>query len=92
MDPDGSIDVHTHGSSKETAMQDQTPPLLLKVEEAARLLGLGRSKVFQLLSTGELPRVHIGRSVRVRRTDLEQWVEERAAETRDEVITPWRAG
>lgn len=71
-------------------MQDQMPPLLLKAEEAARLLGLGRSKVFEMLATGELPRVRIGRSVRIRRTDLEEWVEQRAAGTAVEATTVQR--
>ena len=53
-------------------------PLLLRAEEAAKLLALGRSTVFQLLATGELPAVRVGRAVRVRRVDLERWIEERA--------------
>jgi len=53
-------------------------PLLLRAEEAAKLLSLGRSTVFQLLATGELPAVRVGRAVRVRRSDLERWIERRA--------------
>jgi len=54
-------------------------PLLLRAEEAARLLGLGRSKVFQMMATGELPGVvRIGRAVRVSREALEAWVREGA--------------
>ena len=52
-------------------------PLLLRADEAARLLGLGRSKVFEMLASGELPAVRIGRAVRIARADLERWVEER---------------
>ena len=71
-------------------MQDHTPPLLLKAEEAARLLSLGRSKVFEMLATGELRRVRIGRSVRIRRTDLERWIEERGAGPAAETARPQR--
>jgi excisionase family DNA binding protein len=46
-------------------------PLLLKAEDVAKLLGLGRSKVFAMLAVGELPVIRIGRSVRVPRSALE---------------------
>lgn len=49
-------------------------PLLLRAEEAARLLGLGRSTVFALLATGELPSVRVGRSVRVSRSAVERFI------------------
>lgn len=52
--------------------------ILLRVEEVAELLGLGRTKVFEMISAGELPTVRIGRCVRVPRADLERWVSSRA--------------
>ena len=51
-------------------------PLLLKAGDVAKLLGLGRSKVFGMLAVGELPVVRIGRSVRVPRAALEDWIAE----------------
>lgn len=57
----------------------QEPPLLLRAEEAARLLGLGRSTVFGLLATGDLPAIRVGRSVRVSRTAIEQFIAAREA-------------
>ena len=54
------------------------PRLLLRPTEVAELLSLGRSTVFQLVASGELPAVRVGRAVRVRRVDLQRWVEERA--------------
>lgn len=58
-------------------MNDQ--PILLKADEAARLLGIGRSKAFAMIASGELPGVvRIGRSVRVHRVALERWLAERA--------------
>ena len=47
-------------------------PLLLKAGDVAKLLGLGRSKVFTMLAVGELPVIRIGRSVRVPRAALER--------------------
>ena len=46
-------------------------PLLLKAGDVAKLLGLGRSKVFAMLAVGELPAIRIGRSVRVPRAALQ---------------------
>lgn len=54
-------------------------PLLLRAEEVANLLGLGRTKIFQMLAAGELPALRIGRCVRVPRADLEAWVRSRTA-------------
>jgi excisionase family DNA binding protein len=54
--------------------------LLLKVEEAAELMSVGRSKAYELIRTGELPHLRIGRSVRVPVGPLEKWINERAAD------------
>ncbi len=57
------------------AVETIQEPALLRVEEAARRLGLSRSKTYSLVLTGELPSVSIGRSRRVRTADLERWIE-----------------
>lgn len=48
-------------------------PLLYTVAESARLLSLGRTKVNQLIATGELASVRVGRAVRVSRQTLEDF-------------------
>jgi excisionase family DNA binding protein len=48
--------------------------LLLRPAEVAATLGISRSKVFELLAAHELPSVHIGRSTRVPRLELEDWI------------------
>ena len=63
----------------ETA-QPTSAPLMLRVEEAAKLSGLGRTKFLELLYAGEVPGVaRFGRSVRVNRRMLEAWLDERSA-------------
>lgn len=42
-----------------------TGKLLLRPEEAAELLSIGRSKVYELIGTGELRSVRIGASRRI---------------------------
>ena len=53
-------------------------PMLLKVEAAAKLLSLGRTKTYALIASGELPVIRVGRAVRVPVAALHQWVEDRA--------------
>jgi len=52
--------------------------LLLKAEEAARLLQLSRSKVYAMLKDGDLPSIRIGRSVRISQEALRAWVTDRS--------------
>jgi excisionase family DNA binding protein len=47
---------------------------LLKPEEAATYLGIGRSKVFELLADGRLASVRIGRSRRITVAALDDFV------------------
>lgn len=47
-------------------------PILLRVAEAARLLSVSRSTMYQLVARGELQVVRIGSSVRIPRSKLEQ--------------------
>lgn len=48
--------------------------LLLTLPEVGRVLSISRSKVYQLLNSNSLPSVYIGRSRRVRRSDVEEFV------------------
>ncbi len=57
-------------------------PLLLKAPEVAKLLGLGRSKVFAMVAAGELPVIRIGRSVRIPRQALERWIRDQTMDVR----------
>jgi excisionase family DNA binding protein len=49
--------------------------LLLKPEEAADVLGIGRSKFYELLAEGAVESVRIGACRRVPRAALEEFVE-----------------
>ena len=48
----------------------------LKVPEVARIIRVARSRAYELVATGEIPSVRIGRSVRVSRRELDRWLEE----------------
>jgi excisionase family DNA binding protein len=52
-------------------------PLLLRAEEAQEILGLGRTKVYELIRTKELPSVKIGGSVRIPLDELKEWIRQK---------------
>src|SRR5438445_5502165 len=61
----------------EPASQPVPPPsgtLLVDSREVARLLGIGRTKAFELMAREQVPVVRIGRCVRVSRHALESWI------------------
>jgi excisionase family DNA binding protein len=51
-------------------------PLLLRVEEVAELLRLGRSTVYDLIMTEQIPSIKVGAARRVPLAALEQWIRE----------------
>ena len=55
-------------------------PSLLRPNEVARQLGLGRSKIYQLMQAGELRPVHIGRAVRIPAAEVAAYVARLQAE------------
>jgi len=44
-------------------------------DELIRWLGIGRTKTYELLRTGKIPSYKIGRVRRIRRRDVEAWLE-----------------
>ena len=52
----------------------RTDALLVTPEEAAELLSIGRTKLYELMADGTLPSVRIGKSRRVPRRALDELV------------------
>jgi excisionase family DNA binding protein len=52
-------------------------PLLLTIPEVAASLGLGRTKVYDLIAHDGLPFVKLGTAMRVSIDSLKQWIEQR---------------
>ena len=79
-EPDWLDDERLSGSSMSPVLQvapsPREPALLLKVEDAARLLGVGRTTFFELISQGRIQTVRVGRRRLVVRAGLERFVEE----------------
>ena len=56
-----------------------TEKLTYSVQEAAEVVGISTSRMYQLVKTTGFPVVQIGRRLRVSKKGLERWVEEQAA-------------
>jgi excisionase family DNA binding protein len=71
--------------ARRTAMREQperaqpklepaVEPLLVRVEEAARILSLSRSTIYEMMDAGELPSVRRGTARRIPVAALRDWV------------------
>lgn len=80
-DPDAARLISILGDQWRAPQAPATGRIWLTVNEAARQLSLGRSTVYALCASGEIPAVRIGRAVRVPVDDLRQWAKRRQHET-----------
>ena len=65
-----SIDGETQERPQERKGLD-----LISIPELCQELGMGKSWVYRRLRSGEIPSVKLGRSIKVKRADLEQYLE-----------------
>ena len=59
-------------------------PLLLEAVEVARLLCIGRTKVYELIARRSIPTVRVGRCVRVPASGLARWIDANTSPSLDE--------
>jgi len=57
-------------------------PALLRVDDAAKYLSIGRSTLYELIARGDVPTVHIGRAVRIPTAALKELVDTWSATAR----------
>lgn len=50
-------------------------PICVKVNDAARMIGVGRTKLYELIAAGEVDVVKLGKSTRVTTSSLKSLVE-----------------
>lgn len=55
-------------------MNQQQTSITLTTAEAARALGIGKTKLFELIAKGDLPALRLGGRTLVRREDIEAFV------------------
>jgi len=54
-------------------------PICVRVNDAARMIGVGRTKLYELISSGELETVKIGKATRITTASLHRLVERHRA-------------
>jgi excisionase family DNA binding protein len=50
---------------------------LLSIPELCQELGMGKSWIYRRIRSGEIPSVRLGRTIKVKRSDLEEYLESR---------------
>ena len=65
--------------SKEAAFrpqkQEQRGVQLLSIPQLCQELGMGKSWIYRRLRSGEIPSVRLGRSIKIRRDELEEYLQ-----------------
>ena len=70
--------MQTAATEPEASRQE---PLLLRIHpDATRLTNLGRTTLYAEIAAGRLRAVKFGRAVRIRRDDLDAWIERHTGE------------
>lgn len=54
---------------------------ILTIPEVARFLKLSRSKAYYLVQRKQIPHIKIGKNVRVRKSELEKWLQSRTVQS-----------
>jgi excisionase family DNA binding protein len=67
-------------TTRRKGIKERTPPGLMTPEQVAAYLGCGRTYAYELLRTGEIPSLKVGRLRRVRREDVSEYVRKRLDE------------
>ena len=57
---------------------------LLSIPETCQELGMGKSWVYKKIRSGEIPSVKFGRAIKVKRQDLQEYIERHRHETTTE--------
>jgi excisionase family DNA binding protein len=65
--------------AEDLARNATSPPLAVRVHEACRLTGIGRSKLYDLIAAGEIRIIKVGSITLIPLAGLEQFLEQRTA-------------
>jgi excisionase family DNA binding protein len=68
------VESHVGDHDRRATVRQQPAKLLLTPEEAAAMLSVGRTRVYELIANGELAAIRIGRSRRIPVLVLERFV------------------
>ena len=66
--------------------EEQRGVQLLSIPQLRQELGMGKSWLYRRLRSGEIPSVRLGRSIKVRRDELEQYLQSHHYPARDQAL------
>jgi excisionase family DNA binding protein len=61
--------------SREATLRSQQAEQLLSIPQLCQELGMGKSWLYRRLRSGEIPSIRLGRSIKVRREELEEYLQ-----------------
>jgi excisionase family DNA binding protein len=56
-------------------MRPENEQEFISLNELQEILSIGRTKAYDLVTSGDLPAVRVGRSIRISKQDLTDWLE-----------------
>ena len=56
-------------------MRQENEQEFISLNELQEILGIGRTKAYDLVTSGDLPAIRIGRIIRINKQDLTDWIE-----------------
>lgn len=72
----GPAEPFLDDENRTSSLEEKSAALLISVEEAASILGIGRTLIFELIMQGKVSSVKIGRRRLVVRQELDEFVRE----------------
>ena len=72
---EGEDFFHHPGAGKGGGLMDKLSPLAVSAAEAARLLGISRPTLYQLLNREDFPSFRVGNRVLVSVAGLQEWID-----------------
>ena len=73
------MNKHSNAQSRSTIKEPHStvlkePPLVLRVEDLAQMLSIGRNTAYALVRSGEIRSIRIGRSYRIPKVAIEEYI------------------
>ncbi len=68
-----------HRMVGESEMIPCPTPKTYRVEDIAKILGIGRSSAYNLVKAGHFRTIRIGSSIRISRKSFDEWLEQKKA-------------
>jgi excisionase family DNA binding protein len=79
---EGDLSRQSSSLPEEQRLEEEQRGLgLLSISEVCRELGMGKSWVYGRLKSGEIPSIKLGHNTKVKRSDLEQYVQRQPYQT-----------